>query len=176
MAIWSAFFFSQEYRLTVEILEIRELDSLPHAEHISGGAQAIHQHPNVTGIQRRHFGVCDGGIVVIVGNGIGDISPRGNNRAHNHEAKGEKSHASDLAAKPKNLAVCNEDNGQVLEDGVDGNAQELDGPGTRVDHANEQQRYGEPFPCLVCVEIPICDETGGFGGLDGSDADDRLSS
>jgi hypothetical protein len=43
-----------------------------------------------------------------------------------HDKKAEKHDRSDLAAEPEHFTVGNEDDGQVLEDGVDRNAQELE--------------------------------------------------
>ena len=73
---------------------------------------------------------------MIIGDGVCDISPCGNDAAEYHEAKREERHASDLTPKPEDFTVGNENNGQVLEDGVNGNGQKLDGPCTSVDHAD----------------------------------------
>jgi len=43
-----------------------------------------------------------------------------------HDDKAEKHDRGDLAAEPEHFAVGNEDDGQVLEDGIDRNAQELE--------------------------------------------------
>lgn len=82
-----------------------------------------------------------------------DIGPSGNDGADHHQTKGEQSQGCDGAAKPKNLSVCDEDDGQVLEDGVDRDGQELKSPGTGVDHADEEERDGEP--CSLSVWILI---------------------
>lgn len=42
-----------------------------------------------------------------------------------HDSKAEKHHWGDLASEPKHFSVGNEDNGQVLEDRIDRDAQEL---------------------------------------------------
>lgn len=81
-----------------------------------------------------------------------NVGPGGDDATHDHEAEGEQSHRSDRPAEPQDLAVRDQDDGQVLEDGIDGNGEELQRLAACVDHANEAQRDGEPLARLVAVE------------------------
>lgn len=81
--------------------------------------------------------------------GVLNVGPGGNDGAENHEAERTQSHGSDGASEPKHLSVCDQDDGQVLEDGVDGDGEELDGPGARVDHADQEEGDGEPCACQM---------------------------
>lgn len=49
-----------------------------------------------------------------------DISPGSNERAENHETEREQGEVSDGATEPENLSIGDQDNGQVLEDSIDG--------------------------------------------------------
>lgn len=182
-----------EMLLTIEILEIGQLDSLSHAQNVGGSAETVNQHPDVACVQGGNF------LVGIRGDthlqGMLDIRPCCDERTHHHETEGKKNHVSNGAAEPKDLAVCNQDNGQVLEDRVDGNRQKLEGLCSGVNHADQEERDGEPYsarkqsqwkrllqyviPCenieptfssLVGVEIPVRDDTHRFATLDRKDA------
>lgn len=74
-----------------------------------------------------------------------NVCPGRNDGAKNHQSERKESHWRNRASEPKNLSVCDQDNGQVLENGVDGDREELEGPGARVDHADEEERDGEPW-------------------------------
>jgi hypothetical protein len=41
-------------RLTIEILEVGQLNALPHAQNVGGSAEAVEHHPEVTSMQSRH--------------------------------------------------------------------------------------------------------------------------
>lgn len=125
---------------TVEILEVGQLYALAHAQHVRRGAQAVDQHPDVAGVQS---GDLAGGVTAAL-NGVLDISPSGDERAENHQAEGEEGQVGDRATKPEDLSVGNQDDGQVLEDRVDGDGEELKSLGSGVDHADQEQRDGEP--------------------------------
>jgi hypothetical protein len=75
-----------------------------------------------------------------------DVRPSCNDGAEDHQAEGEESHGCNRTAEPKHLAIGDKDDGQVLEDSVDRDGEELERPGTRVDHTNEEECDGEP--CL----------------------------
>ena len=47
-----------------------------------------------------------------------NVCPSCNDRAENHQSEGEESHAGHRAAKPKNLAIGNQDDGQIFEYGI----------------------------------------------------------
>jgi hypothetical protein len=70
--------------------------------------------------------------------------------------------------------LVTEDDGQVLEDGVDGDAEELQGLAAGVDHADQQEGDGEPFSRLVGVEVAELCNAHGLECLDCDDADDAL--
>lgn len=74
-----------------------------------------------------------------------DISPRSNDRAEHHQAERQQGHRGNLATKPEDLAVCNDNDGQVLEDRVDGDGEELERLGARVDHADEEDGNRVPY-------------------------------
>jgi hypothetical protein len=76
-----------------------------------------------------------------------DVSPSRNDGAHDHETEGEKRHGCDGASEPEHLSICDQDDCQVLEDGVDRDGEELEGPCARVDHADEEEGDGEPCVC-----------------------------
>jgi hypothetical protein len=133
--------------LTVEVLEVGQLDALPHAQNIGGGAEAVEHHPQVAGVQGGH-GLGSGfGRLAHAAQSVLDICPGRNDGAEDHQAKREESHRCDGASEPKHLAVCDQDDGQVLEDGVDGDREELERPCARVDHADEQEGDGKPWCC-----------------------------
>lgn len=124
---------------TIKILKVGELDSLPHAQHVTRRTQAIDQNPNIAGIQGTQRQGLFGAAVTIRADGCTDVGPGGHNTRQHHEAKGEESHRADGAAKPQDFAVGDQDDCQVLEDCVDGDAEELEGLGRGVYHGDEQQ-------------------------------------
>ena len=163
--------------LTVKVLEVGELDALAHAQHVRGGAEAVDQHPDVARVESRDLVGCLAGQSSISGvgrEGVGDVRPGCDDGAEDHEAEAQQGHARDGSAEPQHLAVCDQDDGQVLEDGVDGDAEELQGLAAGVDHADQQQGDGEPFPRLVGVEVAEFRDAHGLERLDCDDADDAL--
>jgi hypothetical protein len=94
------------------------------------------------------------------GQSVLDVGPRGDDGAEDHEAEGEERHGGHRAAEPEHLAVGDQDDGQVLKDGVDGDGQEFQRPGAGVDHADEEERDGEP--CFAGVSF--CDSRPKGGG------------
>jgi len=103
-----------------------------------------------------------------------NVRPRSNDGAKDHEAEAQQGHACDGSAEPQHLAVCDQDDGQVLEDGVDGNAEELQGLAAGVNHADQQEGDGEPFSRLVGVEVAELCNAHGLECLNRDDADDAL--
>lgn len=126
---------------TVKVLEVGQLDALAHAEHVGRGAQAVDHHPDVASIES---GDLAAGIAAAL-NGVLDVGPGGDDGAENHQAEGEEGHVGDRATEPEDLTVGDQDNSQVLEDSVDGDGEELEGLGTGVDHADQQEGDGEPY-------------------------------
>ena len=136
-----------EGELTVKVLEVGQLDALAHAQHEGGAADAVEHHPQVARVQGGHGLGRRGGLVPTrhAGQRVLDVGPRGDDGAEDHEAEGEERHGGHRAAEPEHLAIRDEDDGQVLEDGVDGDGQEFERPGAGVDHADEEERDGEPY-------------------------------
>lgn len=160
---------------TIEILKVGDLDAFLHAQDVARGTQAVDQNPDVAGVQRAQRLGLFGAAVAILTDGGADIRPGGHDTRDHHETEGEQGHGTDGAAEPQHLAVGDQDDCQVLENGVDGDAEELEGLGRGVDHGDEQQRDGEPFPRLVDIEVAICYYFCGFAELNGDDADDVLT-
>lgn len=73
-----------------------------------------------------------------------DVSPGGDDGGEDHEAEGEEGGWGDGAAKPEDLSVCDNDDGQVLKDGVDWDGEELEGLSGGVDHADEEEGDWKP--------------------------------
>jgi hypothetical protein len=126
---------------TVKVLEVGQLDALAHAEHIGRGAQAVNHHPDIASIQSGNLA---GGVAAAL-NGMLNVGPGGDNGAENHQAEGKESHVGDGATEPEDLTIGDEDDGQVLEDGVDGDGEELESLGAGVDHADQQKGNREPY-------------------------------
>ena len=125
----------------VEVLEVGELDALAHAEHVRRAAEAVEEHPQVARVEggdlrgrlrvlQRRLAAADG-----VDRRL-DVRPGRDHGREHHEPEGEESHPGDAAAKPEHFAVRDEDDGQVLEDGVDGDREELERFRRGVDHAD----------------------------------------
>jgi hypothetical protein len=127
---------------TVIVLKVHLLNDLAHAENIRRSAHNVHAHPRVAGIESRQ-GARGIERVHAIKSGL-NISPGSNDGAEHHQTEREKGQGSDAAAEPENFAVGDHDDGQVLEDGVDGNREVLQRLGASVDHANEEQRDREP--------------------------------
>jgi hypothetical protein len=111
--------------LTIKVFEVGELDSLAHSQNIGGTAETVHQHPDVTGVQGGKSNCSLGGVMAVVSNGSGDISPGGNDGGKNHQSEREEGHPTDGSSEPQDFTISNQDDGQVLEDGVDWNRQVL---------------------------------------------------
>ena len=103
-----------------------------------------------------------------------NVRPCRDHRTQYHQAEAQQLHTRHAASEPEDLAVCDEDDGQVLEDGVYRDGEELESFGRGVDHANEEQRDGKPFAGLVDVEVAEGDEGGLFAALNRDDADNAL--
>lgn len=76
-----------------------------------------------------------------------NVCPSCDYGTEDHQTEGEEGHGGDRAAEPEYLAVCDQDDGQVLEDGVDRDREELERPSACVDHTNEEKSNGEPCQC-----------------------------
>lgn len=119
---------------TVKVLEVGQLDPLAHAKDVGRRAETVDQHPNVSGIERGDLG----GSISAALHGMLDIGPRGDERTEDHETEREKGESRDGATEPQDFSIGNQDDGQVLEDGVHRNGEILKRLGAGVDHANQE--------------------------------------
>lgn len=120
-----------------------------------------------------------------------NICPSCNNRAEDHQAKREKGHARNRSTKPEHLAVGDQDDRQVLENGIDRDGEKLKRLCAGVNHHNEGQGYGKPcivvnfgdnstpsgvptFPCLIGIEVSISDYPKTLTSLDSNHTHYRL--
>jgi hypothetical protein len=140
--------------LTVPIAKTHILNAAAHTEHKRGGAKDIQAHPSVPSVQGGHGirglpQVRGGGGLAAAAAGVGqdglDVGPGRDDGAEDDEAKGQQHERGHAPAEPQDLAVGDDDDGQVLEDGEDGHREELQGLVARVDLAHEQDRDGEPW-------------------------------
>jgi hypothetical protein len=129
--------------LTVKVLEVGQLDALAHAQKVGSGAEAVEHHPHVTRIESGD-GIGSSVRFGAKGKSVLNISPRSHDGAEHHQTEREQGQGRDGAAEPEHFSIRNYDDCQVLEDGVDGDREELEGPGARIDHADEEERDGEP--------------------------------
>jgi hypothetical protein len=127
---------------TVKVLEVCQLDALAHAEDVTGAAEAVQGHPDVARVQGGDL--VAGGRARVAGQSVLDVCPCSDEGREDHETKGEESGSGDAAAEPQDLTVGDQDDGQVLENGVNGDGEVLQGLGRRVDHADEEEGDGEP--------------------------------
>ena len=73
-----------------------------------------------------------------------NVCPSCDDRAEDHKAESEERHAGNRAAEPQNFTIGDQNDGQVLEDSIDGDGEKLEGLGAGVYHDNESQGYGKP--------------------------------
>lgn len=79
-----------------------------------------------------------------------DVGPGGDNRTKHHQAKREKRKTGHRATEPQHFSVGNEDDGQVLENGVDRDRQELERLRTGVNHTDQEQSDRKPYIVGSC--------------------------
>lgn len=78
-----------------------------------------------------------------------NIGPGGNDGGKNHQTEGEQRHRRNGATEPEHLTIRDDDDGQVLEDSVDGDRKVLESLSRRVDHTDENERDREPCDTFV---------------------------
>lgn len=100
--------------LTVNVLEVGELDALSLAQHVCRGTEAVHKDPDIAGVQYRQIG----GTAAAALDGMLDIGPSGHDRAEHNKTKGEQGQATDRAAEKQDFAIRGHDNRQVFENRV----------------------------------------------------------
>ena len=130
--------------LTVEVLKVGQLDPLAHAQDEGGVAQAIDQHPDVAAIKGRYPRGSLGARGSMAVQGMLDVRPRSDDGAHHHQPEGDQGQTRDRASEPKHLAIRDEDDGKVLEDGVDRDREELKSLASSVDHSDQEEGNREP--------------------------------
>lgn len=149
----------------VEVLEVGQLDTDSHEQHKGGRGETVGEHPEVSQVQRVHVVGGLGGSAVTVG---------GKDRREDHQQERAQGHGGDGAAKPQNLTVSDQDDGQVLENGVDWDGQELQRLGGRVDHGHKQKGNRHPLLGLIGVEWTVSDDTQGLQCTDGTNTNGAL--
>ena len=100
----------RERRRTVEVLEVGELDSLAHAEHVSSRAKTIDQHPRISRIERAH-GISALLAPTMCRQCMLDIAPRSDDGRKNDQSEGEERHRRDGPAEPEDFPVGDQDDG-----------------------------------------------------------------
>lgn len=65
-----------------------------------------------------------------------DIGPGSDDGAQDDEAEGKECKTGHRATEPEDLAIGRDDNGQVLEDGVNRNGEKLDCFAASIDHTD----------------------------------------
>lgn len=121
-----------------------------------------------------------------------NICPSSNDGAEHHKAEREQSHSGDTTAtEPEHLSVGSNNDGHVLEYGVDWDGEVLQGFRSCVDQSNQEKRYGKPllllehsynyrperhtFLGLIEFEIPVVKDTYRFTRLDRDKGNGRLN-
>lgn len=106
-----------------------------------------------------------------VGSGLGirGVTITSNDRGKHHQNEGTQGHGGDLTTKPQHFTVSNQDDGQVLEDGVDRDGQVGDGLGGSIDHGHKEQSNWEPLLGFLGVELSVGDDVGGLQGTNDND-------
>ena len=122
--------------LTVKVFKVCQLDALPHAEQVCAGAEAIDQHPHVACVQNADLDGGFGASVAITLQRVLNIGPGSNDGTQEDEAEGKECKTGHRATEPEHLAIGRDDNGQVLEDGVNGNGEKLDCFAACIDHTD----------------------------------------
>lgn len=88
-----------------------------------------------------------------------NIRPSSNDRAENHKSEGKKGRGCDASSEPQNFSVCNDNDGQILEDCVDWDGKELERFSTGIDHTNEEKGNGKPCEVISNLSFPLADES-----------------
>ena len=75
-----------------------------------------------------------------------NIGPSSNNGTGDHQSERKQSETcNSRTAKPEDFPISDQNDGQVIEDGVDGNREELQGLGAGEDHSDKEKSNGEPW-------------------------------
>lgn len=152
----------------VEIAELGLLNTLAHAEDETGIGKTVSSHPEVADVEAS----ISSGLTKLSGSRLGnrDIGPSSDDRRKNNKEERKEGHGADRTAKPDNLTVGNENDGNILEDGEDRNRKELHGLGSGVNHQDQKNRNWQPSLGLSIVEITEADHTGSLKTLNDEQA------
>lgn len=150
----------------VEVLEVGQLDTDSHEQNKSSGCETVAEHPEVSQVQRVQVISTLGGSRVTVG---------GKDRGEDHQKEGTQGHGSDGATKPQDLTVSNQNDSQVLENGVNWNRQKFQSLGRGVDHGDKQESNRHPLLSLIRVERAVVDDAQSLQSTDGSNTDSTLN-
>ena len=102
--------------LTVVSLESSLGNTLPHEKHKHRVTDAVSDHPSISDIESGDMCCC----IRLCVQGMLDISPSCKHRTQDHETERGERHARDLVSEDEFFTICDEDDGQVLGNGVDG--------------------------------------------------------
>lgn len=122
---------------TIKVLEVGQLDTLPHAQDVGGTANAVEHHPHIASVQSGDFCGSFGLGMPIVLQRMLDIGPGCDYGAENHQPEREQGHSAHRPSEPQDFPVCDKDDGQILKDGIDRNREELKRFRAGVNRANE---------------------------------------
>jgi hypothetical protein len=77
-----------------------------------------------------------------------NICPSSNHRAKNHESEREECRGRNASSEPQDFSVCNDNDGQVLENRVNRDGKELERFRAGIDHTNEKKGDWEPYSSI----------------------------
>lgn len=144
----------------IEILEVGQLDSDSHGQDESSAGKAVGKHPEVAGVH---------GSSILSGLGSRGVTVTSQDGGEDHQKERTQNHMGNLSTEPQNLTISDQDDSQVLEDGVDRDRQASQGSGAGVDHSHKHENNRHPLFCLILVEWTVGDDVQGLqGSNDGS--------
>lgn len=150
---------------SVKVLKVGQLDSNSHVQDERSRGKTVGKHPKIAKVQRIH---------VVLSLDTCGVTVCGKNRGEDHQQKGAQGHCGDLTAKPQNFTVGNQNDGQVLEDGVNWNRQVHQSLRGGVDHSNEKKSNRKPLLGLILVELSVSDDTELLQSADGENTNNTL--
>ena len=129
---------------TVKIFEIGQLYSLSHAQDIGRGTEAVEKHPHVPSIKRGDLSRSFGAGVAIKMQCMLNIRPCCNYGTQDNKTKGEECQSCHGSTEPQYLSIGGDYDGQVLENGEDGNGEVLKSFCASIDHSDQKEGDGKP--------------------------------
>lgn len=150
----------------VKVLEVGQLDSDSHVQHEGGGSETVGKHPEVSEVQTVH---------VFSSLGTSRVTVGSKNRGEDHQQERTQSKVGNLTAKPQDLTVSNQNDSQVLENGVDRDRQVNQGLRGGVNHGNKENRDGKPLLSLIRVKLSVGNDVELLQGANGEDTNNTLN-